>query len=62
MIHKMRKPPAKSAIIFQVPNDLKTLGYNCVFHIFVAVLLHINCNDYSCVEGVWLFKIFDLSF
>jgi hypothetical protein len=24
-------------------------------HFFVAVLLQINCNDYSCVEGVWLF-------
>ncbi len=24
---------------------------------FFAVLLQMNCNDYSCIEGVWLFLI-----
>ncbi len=28
----------------------------------VAILLHINCNDYSCVEGVWLFFNFKFEF
>ncbi len=31
-------------------------------YFFVAVLLQINCNGYSCVEGVWHFLSFNLSF
>ncbi len=29
-------------------------GYDHRKDFFVAILLHINCNDYSSVEGVWL--------
>ncbi len=25
--------------------------------LFVAVLLQVNCNNYSLIAGVWLFKI-----
>jgi hypothetical protein len=32
------------------------------YYIFIAVLSQINCNKFSCVEGVWLFKIFILFF
>jgi hypothetical protein len=28
---------------------------------FFAAFLQINCNDYSCVEGVWLFWVFNVS-
>jgi hypothetical protein len=24
--------------------------------LFIAILLKINCSDYNCVKGVWLFK------
>ncbi len=33
--------------------NLKALAF-----FVVAVLLQINCNDYSCVEGVWLYLFF----
>jgi hypothetical protein len=32
-----------------------TCSLSSVFFV-VAILLQINCNDYSCVEGVWIFK------
>jgi hypothetical protein len=28
-----------------------------IFIFFVAVFLQINCNNYSFVEGVWLFEV-----
>jgi hypothetical protein len=39
---------------------LKLASFNCF--VFFAILLQINCNGYSCVEGVWHFLNFNLSF
>jgi hypothetical protein len=39
-------------VLIQSSPKQKHRSYNVLFF---AVLLRINCNDYSCVEGVWLF-------
>jgi hypothetical protein len=33
------------------------VGYNDL--LFVSLQLQINCNDYSSVEGLWLFGFFN---